>query len=356
MWKGRSKRQLAQELGFDLFHFGIDGTSLETPLSDTYCEKVKDILPKVDIRISSQREGQKTVIERTFRTPKGPLHDVLVMPDAGGEYGMNPNHEWLEPLVKTCSDAELLAYLLPAPACIKRYLKQAHRVENELGDAGLVAFRPTIGVDQIAVDALGVAQAMIVSLDKPELLDHILEIVDSWHMRVMRLVLEDGWRIIFDAWFNFSLSVGWSPTFYRRTVSPLIKNHADLIHNYGARMFFYDDGKLAKSIGAIIESGADIIQTLTPPPTGDLDFRWLAETHGGKACLNGGIDTVKIRFGRAEEIAQDVRDVIDALAPTGKFILGTSDSITEGPTDENIHALFYTAREYGTLVAKKLYG
>ncbi|MCK4626784.1 MAG: hypothetical protein KAV00_15845 [Phycisphaerae bacterium] len=353
MWKGLSKLELAVKFDFDLFIFGEGG--LLTPLGDTYCEMVKTLLPDAEINITTRREGEKTVLSRAFRTPAGTLRDSIVQPDAGVGYGIAPNHEWLEPLVKTSDDVELLPYLLPEPALVRNNFDSVRRLQDRTGDAGLVAFRPMIGVDHLVVDALGVANAMIASIDNPLMLDRMVQIVDEWHMEIMKIVLEAGWKIIFDAWFNFSLSVGWSPEFYRTRVVPLLKKHADLIHSYGAKMFFYDDGKQAHSIGYVIESGADIIQTLTPPPGGDLDFNWLADNYGGKACLNGGIDTVKIRFGKPEEIESDVRGLMEILGPTGRFILGTSDSITEDTPEENMWALFKTAREYGKVMADKLY-
>ena len=48
-------------------------------------------------------------------------------------------------------------------------------------------------------------------------------------------------------------------------------------------------------------------------------------------------------------------NAIDVLGPTRKFILGTSDSITEHTSEENLKSFFQTAREYGTEVAKKIY-
>jgi len=343
LWKKCSKLELARRFDFDYFEFGTG--PLGTPLSDVYCETVESLLPEVKIDVRKQRQENKTEIERTFHTPGGELHDLLVQPDAGGEYGIGPNPEWKEPLVKTDQDVERLAHLLPESRHVKDNFPSAYELEAEVGDAGLAAFRPTVGVDQVVVDALGPARAMILSIENPRMLDRLIEIVDAWHTQVMKLVLEDGWKIIFDAFFNFSLSVGWSPDFYRQTVAPIIKKHTDLVHSYGAKMMFYDDGKLSRSIGYIIDAGVDIIQTLTPPPIGDLDFKHLAETYGGKVCFNGGIDTVRIRFGRPEEIAGKVRELMDIFAPTGRFILGTSDSITEGTPEENMHAFFETGKK-----------
>lgn len=346
-WQGCSKLELARRFNFDYFGAGVG--ELGTPFSDTYCRTVEALLPEVKIDIRRRRQQEQTEVERTFHTQAGELRDVLIQPDPGARYGVAPDPERKEPLVKTEDDVELLKFLLPSPEHVKQNFPSSHELEAQVGDDGLVVFRPTLGVDHIVLESLGPEQAMILSVMDPQMFNRLIEVVDEWHMEVMKLALEDGWKIIFDAFFNFSLSTGWSPDFYRQTVGPIIKRHTDLVHSYGAKMFFYDDGKLANSIDYVVDAGVDIIQTLTPPPIGDLDFRHLAKTHGGKVCFNGGIDTVRMRFGTPKEISDSVSEVIETFAPTGRFILGTSDSIPEHTPEENMRAFFDTARECGAM-------
>ncbi len=351
--KGLSEVTLPRTLGHDAIVFP---GGLGNPINSGPAEDYAELLDDVQIETRKERQGAKTVIERTFRTPAGALHDKIVQPDAGGEYGVSPNAEWLEPLVKTAEDAECVPYLLPDARHAKPGLAHAREMEAELGDYGVAALRPTIGIDNLVVDLLGTQGALVASLDQPELFARLLDITDAWHTAVMTEVLEGGWKIIFDVWFNFSLSMGWSPTFYRETAAPRIRKHAELIHSYGAKLFFYDDGKLTDSIGCVIDAGADMIQTISGPPSGDLDYEWLAGAHGGRACFNGGVDTVRMRFAEPEEIVRLTRHALDTLAPTGRFILGTSDSIPEGTPEANIRAFLDTAREHGTALAKNLYG
>ena len=359
--KNASQVDLARKYDFDLLYcdpgvFNASDQVLMTPVQDILCETSDTKLPDITVDIKKEREGKKIRAERTIRTPGGILNDIVLIPDTGSEYGINPDPHFLEPLVKNEDDVELLPYLLPRPELVRTRFPVERALERDIGDTGLISFRPTIGVDEMVVNTLGVTQSLILSIENPDMFNRMIDIFDQWHMAVMKIVLEDGWKLIFDAWYNFSLSLGWSPGFYRRIVFPLIKRHTDFIHTYDAKMFFYDDGDMAGSIDAIVETGADIIQTLPPPPTGDIDYKELSARHGGKACFNCGVDTVKIRYGKPGEIEQDVREVLDIMAPGGKFILGTSDSIPDGSPEENVMAFFSTAREYGQEIAGRLYG
>lgn len=343
--------ELAKQYDFEVSQCG---GGYITAIHDVYGRSGAD-WPEAQVDVRTTREERMTRIERTIRTPGGALHDVLMQPDAGVEFGISPNPEWHEPLVKTRADAELLPYLFPDPRRLRPRFADVRRLEAEVGAAGFVAIRPTIGPDHMTVDALGVEQALVASLADPALLARVLELTDGWHTRVMELMLEDGFRLIFDPLYNFSLSVGWSPTFYRETVMPMLRRHADLIHRCGGTLFFYDDGKMAQSVEYMVAAGADIIETLTPVPAGDIVYADLARAHGGKACFKGGIDTVRIRFGTPAEIDRTVRDAVAALGPTRRFILSASDSITEGTPEANVRAFFAASRTYGREMARQLY-
>ncbi len=353
-WKNISQLEFARKYGFDLIHYA-NHDILHTPFRDPYCKEVGPMLKGVEIEIDQERKEEIVYARRKFHTPGGVLKDFIVQPDSGDVYGIGAVQEWKEPIIKKVEDIDLLPYLLPDPCNVEKYMAPKKRLEQEIGEDGLVCFRPAHGVDEVVVDALGVEQALIWSLTEKEAFNKLIRIVDEWYTGIIKHLLESGWRYIFDAWFNFSVSVGWSPKFYIDTVIPMVRAHADLVHSYGGKLFFYDDGKMKDVMGAVVNAGVDFIQTITPPPSGDIEYDWLADNYGGKTCFNGGMDTVKLRFGEAGEIRKDVQEVLDILGPTKKFVLGTSDSITEHTSEQNLNAFFATATERGTEIAQKTF-
>jgi uroporphyrinogen-III decarboxylase len=355
-WKGLSEVEFARKYDFDLIHFGGYTSVMLTPFRDPFCEKIGHLLKEVKIEID--REEIESVIHarRKFHTPGGVLEDYIVQPMDDETYGVGAVQEWKEPIIKSASDVELLPYLLPDPIHIRDQFPSVHRIEEELGDGGIFSYRPAHGVDEVVVDAIGPENALIWSIAEKDALNRTVELVEHWYYQLMKEVLEGGFKFIFDAWFNFSLSVGWPPSFYIDTVVPLIRRHKELIDSYGGKLLYYDDGKVKDVIGEVIDAGVDFVQTITAPPAGDIDYKWLAEEHGGKTCFNGGVDCVKVRFGSPEEIRQEVRNALDILGPTRKFILGTSDSLVEHTSEENLQAYFQTAREYGSETARRVFG
>jgi len=341
-WKGIGPLELAELYDYDP-HESAGG--LATPLDDVACRSAK--LPKdVKIEMTVSRDGAKRTITRTLKTPGGDLHDVAVVPDPDSQYGVSGDPEWIEPIVKSTRDAELLACVLPDPGDLD--MDGYRAAERRWGDRGLLSFRASAGADTLAINAMGIANAMLLLYDDEALFDRVLAVADDWNVAVMKRALEGGARFFFDSFFNFSLSAGWSPATWQQKFHPILKRHVDLVHSYGGKVIFYDDGSVMKVIHLIVSAGADALQTLTPPPTVDTDFELLGREYGGRICFWGGVDLARILYGTDAEIDRQVREVVEKLGPVGT-IIGTSDSIREGSPEANVRAFFEAGRKHGRL-------
>ena len=90
------------------------------------------------------------------------------------------------------------------------------------------------------------------------------------------------------------------------------------------------------------------METLTPPPVGDIDLAEAKQMIGDRVCLKGNIDIVYvIKNGTPDMVRSSVRKAIEDAASGGGFILSTSDSIRDASPRENVLAYFQTARESG---------
>jgi uroporphyrinogen decarboxylase len=127
-----------------------------------------------------------------------------------------------------------------------------------------------------------------------------------------------------------------------------MRQHADLVHGYGGIYHVYDDGKMRATLGDYVDAGADVVETLTPPPVGDVDLAEAKRLYGARTCLKGYVDLLYVlKLGTVEDVVRTVRGAIEVAAPGGGFILSTSDSIREGTPAENVRAYFETAHRYG---------
>jgi uroporphyrinogen decarboxylase len=74
----------------------------------------------------------------------------------------------------------------------------------------------------------------------------------------------------------------------------------------------------------------------------------LKKRYGGQLTLCGAIDTQKILpFGTPEEVRQEVKRVIEILAPGGGYMLSSVHTIMNEVPPENILAMVDAAVEFG---------
>jgi hypothetical protein len=301
-----------------------------------------------DVKITQQIEEQDAAytVHRRFDTPAGPLTDEIFVAPSGREYGVSPNPVKREHLVKEPGDLDKIRYLLPGPETVN--LREYHEMNKLIGDWGIAEVTFNQPLDHFLGDARGMENLMMdYYLDRP-FFDRQFALFQEYSMETLKATLEQGAKYIFGTWYYASLSAGWSPKIFREVFVPLMRQQADLVHQYGGVYHAYDDGKMMKTLGDYVAAGVDVIETLTPPPVGDLDLAEAKRLYGDKIVLKGYVDLLYvIKMGTKEQVERTVREAIEIAAPGGGFILGTSDSIREGTPLENVKAYFETAHKYG---------
>ncbi len=300
-------------------------------------------LPGVTVNME-MKDGEETItVRRRFKTPAGILTDTRLVTKPGSVIDYD---HIIEPLVKNRSDLDKIPFLLPSPD--EAYVGDIPFLQKTIGEKGILMVNATHGVDQFMMDALGVEQAMMMYYDDHELLMQLVRIFQDYHRSIMKRVLEQGVEIVFEPWYNCSMGVGWSPQQFRDSFLPLIKENVELIHSYGAYVDYYDDGKMDGVLEDLADAGVDIVETLTPPPMGDIDLASAKERIGDKVCLKGHIDQVNlICFGKPHQIREALGRAIEVASPGSGFIIGTADSIRPESPPENIRAYFDAALEFG---------
>jgi len=331
----------AQEFDFDPIIF----VSCPYPNYIRTCCTSYDDLEDVAVELTIERLPESTLIRRRIQTPVGVLTDVRRQYKSGMGYGISPNPHWEERLVKEEDDLEKLSFLFAEPS--PKGFEPIVETQAIVGDRGLVHLTIDSPIDHQAGWACELVDLMVAAYERPDFLQRLLRLFQNHTLSLTRCALEAGVEVIFTPWYFASLSAGWSPALFQQLFLPLIREHVDLVHHYGGFYHYYDDGKCSAILPWLKECGVDVISTLPPPPTGDVDLRRAKEAIGDCVCLNGNIDIVYvIRTSTPEQVREAVRQAILDAAPGGGFILGTSDSIRDAPI-RNVRAYFQAARDYG---------
>jgi uroporphyrinogen decarboxylase len=140
-----------------------------------------------------------------------------------------------------------------------------------------------------------------------------------------------------------------SPHMYRRLLKPI---HADYIafikERTQAKLFFHTDGDVFPLIDDLIEIGVDILNPIQTSAGKMSDIATLKKRYGKNLVLCGAVDTMRVLpFGSPAQVREEVRRVIEHLAPGGGYILASVHTIQKNVPPENILAMIEALEMYG---------
>ena len=141
-----------------------------------------------------------------------------------------------------------------------------------------------------------------------------------------------------------------SPDTYRR----FIKRRHTQIHSFikqrapGVKLWFHSCGAIRAVIGDLIETGIDILNPVQKSAAG-MDLAGLKRDFGQDITFwGGGVDTQRVfGTGTPQQVREDVKRSIDALAPGGGFVFATVHNTQANVPPENFMAMWETLQEYG---------
>lgn len=138
-----------------------------------------------------------------------------------------------------------------------------------------------------------------------------------------------------------------SPKMFQEFIKPCIGRLVRTIKEYRSdiKVMLHSDGMVAKLIPDFIDLGIDVLHPLEPVPAQDQSK--VKQDYGERIAFLGSIDISHAMLGSQEEVVEEVRRRVRALAPGGGFVLAPSNHLQADVPAENVITLFEAAREYG---------
>ncbi len=107
-------------------------------------------------------------------------------------------------------------------------------------------------------------------------------------------------------------------------------------------------GKIGDRLELIAETGTNGIDTLDPPPLGDVELADAKRRVGHRIFLKGNVDPVNvILHGNPEIVLERAKNCIETASEGGGYILSTACSVPPNSPPENIIALHEAVEKYG---------
>jgi uroporphyrinogen decarboxylase len=139
-----------------------------------------------------------------------------------------------------------------------------------------------------------------------------------------------------------------SPRMFRKIFKPRLQTLFTRIHQLAptAKLFFHSDGNIRPILPDLIEIGIDILNPIHITATG-MEPGALKRDFGKDVCFwGGGVETQSVLpFGAPQEVKDNVRRNVEALASGGGYVFNTIHNIQADVPPQNIVAMVEALRE-----------
>ena len=227
-----------------------------------------------------------------------------------------------------------------------RELREAGRVVVFMGDRlnRLAQLKPAMymrGVEQIFMDMVDEPEMVraIFSRIRDFYLDYAQRIFDAAEGQLDMLLMGDD--------FGSQNGPLMSPAMWVDFLQTGFTAYAQLARSYGLKVMHHTCGSVKPIIPLMLDSGLQVLQSLQPEAV-DMDPAQLKQAFGDRLAFHGGISIQRhLPFGTVEQVRQEVRQRVEAPAPGGGYILGTSHNLQADVPIENAQALWAAYRTFG---------
>jgi len=263
--------------------------------------------------------------KETITTPGGTLHHA-------GESNEITGWE-TEHLVKTEADFELWAKYLPVPVAADFAAVRAAR--DKLGDRGIVRSHPFSAGQgspwQSFCILVGTQPAIYLAMDNPAFIHHALDAICRKTLRVTELWKGTPADMV-EVGGGAGSSTVISPKMFEEFCLPYDRRQAEALHAVGLKIVYHLCGGLMPMLDLVARTGADGLETMTPPSMGgDCNLREASRHVGDKLFFIGGFDqNAGFERGTPAAARRLVFECFEATRDHAGYIIAPSDHFFHG--------------------------
>jgi hypothetical protein len=284
-------------------------------------------------------DSQYPVIVRDYQTPAGTVrHSMRKTGDEPEGWPVQPAvvqlfEDYNVPrgvrhFVTEVADIEKAKYVyMPPDSSQKEWFTQRMSEVKKFADKHGVFVQAwsAFGMDA-AIWLSGVENATFLAMTDPESFGKLMNnIAETDYARTELAVTTPGVDMVCMRGF-YSSTDFWSPDIFETYVFPHLCKLTGLAHRYGKKFEYSLTTGLETLAPRIADAGVDVIY-FVDPVMGKISNLKARELFDNRMTIVGGISSVSLIKSDFDQIRRDVRDAIEVLGPTTRFILHPVDSI-----------------------------
>jgi uroporphyrinogen decarboxylase len=208
---------------------------------------------------------------------------------------------------------------------------------------------PWVSFFEIYCQLRGMEQSMMDLVENPELVNAILDRVESIQTEMMRRFFARAGKSLDLVFISDDIagqkSLLMAPAMWKRYLQPRLKRWCELIHAHGLKVFYHTDGAARRLLGPILDCGVDVLNPIQHVCPG-MDLEELKHEFGHRVIFHGGVDNqFALPRGTVEDVRLETLRCLDTLgAGREGFICSSCHSVQAGTPLRNILAMIETVR------------
>ena len=160
---------------------------------------------------------------------------------------------------------------------------------------------------------------------------------------VMSIAIEEGIDFMSDSSYGLEMT---SPELFAAMDLPYIRRFAEWTHRNNGLFWYHNCGFTSQFIkdGVFNTLGADVIETIAPPPEGDNDLAESRRHIARSICTKGNLNLRLLRDGSPAEIEKQVGKIVSDVRGYA-HIFSTADGVLQGTRPENFITFVRATRQ-----------
>jgi hypothetical protein len=190
---------------------------------------------------------------------------------------------------------------------------------------------------------IGQRQMIFHAVDYPEAFARSMESIYRAALFVFQIAMEEGIDFMSESGYGLEMI---SPGQFADQDLPYTRRLADWTHARGGLFWYHNCGRTRQLIrsGHFNRLGADVVETVAPPPEGDNDLSDSRRYLDPAICTKGNLSLILLRDGTADQVEHATRQMVRAVREH-RHIHSTADAVFAETPPENFATFLRAARE-----------
>lgn len=290
--------------------------------------------------VDVKRTVEGETITTQWKTPVGCLRQVETMMPASYTVATR------EHMIKNINDLKTYVYIEEHTTYRPDY-KLAARRYDLIGDNGAVlCYLPKSPYMELVALKAGIMAVVDIMLEEPDTFEEYLDRLEICADRAARLAVDSPAEFLMIPENISSEVVGKRP--YHMYMERYQKKWFTRIREAGKVSFVHMDGTMRGLLREVSEAGADVMEALTPAPTGDIEIEDILGWTAKKTVVWGGIPGAYFTDSVSDDKFDEyVKRVLDTWTSEPRYVLGVADEVPPYSRPERIMRVRTLVDRYG---------